>query len=110
MQVAGRAGRADKPGRVLIQTAFPDHPMIRYLPRHAYAGYAHTLLAERKQRGRPPGTRRGLLRAEAATMEAALAFLQHAAARAPDTAGVSPMARVANLERAQLLLRSAQRR
>lgn len=116
MQVAGRAGRADKPGRVLIQTAFPDHPLFRYLQRHDYAGYAHTLLAERKQLDLPPFTRQVLLRAEATTMEAALAFLQHAAARAPGTAGVSvfdatpaPMARVANLERAQLLIQSAQR-
>ena len=116
MQVAGRAGRADKPGRVLIQTAFPDHPLFRYLQRHDYAGYARVLLAERKQLELPPYTRQVLLRAEAPTMEAALAFLQRAAALAPEYAGVSmfsatpaPMARVANLERAQLLIQSAQR-
>jgi primosomal protein N' (replication factor Y) len=116
MQVAGRAGRADKPGRVLIQTAFPDHPLFRYLQRHDFAGYAHALLAERRQLDLPPFTRQILLRAEAPTMEAALAFLQRAAALAPDTADVSvfsatpaPMARVANLERAQLLIQSASR-
>ncbi len=116
MQVAGRAGRADKPGRVLIQTAFPDHPLFRALQRHDYAGYARELLAERRQLELPPYTRQVLLRAEATTMDAALAFLQRAAARVPDTAGVmvfnplpAPMARVANLERAQLLLQSASR-
>lgn len=117
MQVAGRAGRADKPGRVLIQTAFPDHPLFRYLQRHDYAGYAHELLAERRQLELPPTTRQVLLRTEATTMDAALAFLRQAAARVPDTPGVSvfnplpaPMARVAKLERAQLLLQSTSRR
>jgi primosomal protein N' (replication factor Y) len=116
MQVAGRAGRADKPGRVLIQTAFPDHPLFRYLQRHDYAGYARELLAERRQLDLPPYTRQVLLRAEATTMAAALAFLQRAAALAPEHPQVSvfgatpaPMARVANLERAQLLIQSAQR-
>jgi len=116
MQVAGRAGRADKPGRVLIQTAFPDHPLFRYLQRHDYAGYARTLLAERRQLDLPPFTRQVLLRAEATAMDAALAFLQRAAALAPDMAAVSvfgatpaAMARVANLERAQLLIQSTSR-
>ncbi len=116
MQVAGRAGRADKPGRVLIQTAFPDHPLFRYLQRHDYAGYARELLAERRQLELPPFTRQVLLRAEATTMDAALAFLKRASALAPDQPEVSvfgatpaPMARVANLERAQLLIQSPQR-
>jgi primosomal protein N' (replication factor Y) len=104
MQVAGRAGRADKPGRVLIQTAFPDHPLFRYLQRHDYSAYARELLAERKQLELPPFTRQVLLRAEATTMDAALAFLHRAAALAP-----APMARVANLERAQLLIQSTSR-
>ncbi|MDO9221213.1 MAG: primosomal protein N', partial [Thiobacillus sp.] len=116
MQVAGRAGRADKPGRVLIQTAFPDHPLFRYLQRHDYPGYARILLAERKQLDLPPLTRQVLLRAEAPSMSAALAFLQQAARIAPEhpqisvfTAVPAPMARVANLERAQLLIQSSSR-
>ncbi|MFO7542130.1 MAG: primosomal protein N' [Thiobacillus sp.] len=116
MQVSGRAGRADKPGRVVIQTAFPDHPLFRYLQRHDYPGYARDLLAERKQLELPPFTRQVLLRAEAKTMDAALAFLHRAAALAPEMTEVSvfgatpaPMARVANLERAQLLIQSANR-
>jgi primosomal protein N' (replication factor Y) len=117
MQVAGRAGRANKPGRVLIQTAFPDHPLFRYLQRHDYPGYARMLLAERKQLDLPPLTRQVLLRAEAPSMSAALAFLQQAARVAPEhpqisvfTAVPAPMARVANLERAQLLIQSSSRR
>ncbi len=116
MQVAGRAGRADKPGRVVIQTAFPDHPLFRYLQRHDYPGYARELLAERRQLELPPYTRQVLLRAEAKSMDAALAFLQRAATLAPGIPEVSvfgatpaPMARVANLERAQLLVQSANR-
>jgi primosomal protein N' (replication factor Y) (superfamily II helicase) len=116
MQVAGRAGRADKPGRVLIQTAFPDHPLFRFLQRHDYAGYARALLAERRQLDLPPYTRQVLLRAEAPKMEAALDFLRQAARLAPQHPDVSlftpvpaPMARVANLERAQLLIQSASR-
>ncbi|OYX33474.1 MAG: primosomal protein N' [Hydrogenophilales bacterium 32-62-9] len=116
MQVAGRAGRADKPGRVLIQTAFPDHPLFRYLQQHDYSGYARLLLAERKQLDLPPVTRQVLLRAEAESMTAALTFLQQAARIAPAHPQVSmfaavpaPMARVANLERAQLLIQSCSR-
>ncbi|OJZ18528.1 MAG: primosomal protein N' [Thiobacillus sp. 65-29] len=116
MQVAGRAGRAEKPGRVLIQTAFPDHPLFRFLQQHDYAGYARTLLAERRRLDLPPFTRQVLLRAEAPAMDAALAFLRRAAADAPDAARIrvftptpAPMARVANLERAQLLVQSASR-
>ena len=116
MQVSGRAGRADKPGRVLIQTAFPEHPLFRYLQRHDYSGYARALLTERRQLDLPPFTRQVLLRAEAPTMDAALAFLLRAAALAPERADVSvfaatpaPMARVANLERAQLLIQSTRR-
>jgi primosomal protein N' (replication factor Y) (superfamily II helicase) len=116
MQVAGRAGRADKPGRVLIQTAFPEHPLFRFLQRHDYAGYARVLLAERRQLDLPPYTRQVLLRAEAPKMEAALDFLRQAARLAPQHPDVSlftpvpaPMARVANLERAQLLIQSASR-
>lgn len=116
MQVAGRAGRADKPGRVLIQTAFPDHPLFRYLQRHDYPGHARELLAERKQLDLPPFTRQALLRAEAPGMDAALAFLRRAAALLPAHPDLAvfaptpaPMARVANLERAQLLIQSAQR-
>ena len=116
MQVSGRAGRADKPGRVLIQTAFPDHPLFRYLQRHDYPGYARELLAERRALELPPYSRQALLRAEAKTLDAALTFLRRAAALVPAHPDIAvfdatpaPMARVAALERAQLLIQSANR-
>jgi primosomal protein N' (replication factor Y) len=116
MQVAGRAGRADKPGRVLVQTAFPEHALFRHLLRHDYTGFADALLAERKKLELPPFTRQALLRAEAPQMVTALGFLHSARALASGYAQVSvfdptpaPMARVAGLERGQLLVQSKSR-
>ncbi|UJP01004.1 MAG: primosomal protein N', partial [Nitrosomonas sp.] len=54
MQVAGRAGRANVAGHVLIQTEFPDHPLYQSLQQHDYDALAQTLLAERKMAGFPP--------------------------------------------------------
>jgi primosomal protein N' (replication factor Y) len=116
IQVAGRAGRADKPGRVLVQTAFPDHPLFRHLQRHDYPAFARELLAERRRLDLPPFSRQALVRAEAVHMDAAMAFLRAAAGVAPAVDGVrvfdptpAPMARVASLHRAQLLVQSASR-
>ncbi len=116
MQVAGRAGRADKPGRVLVQTAFPEHPLFRHLLRHDYAAFARELLDERRKLDLPPYTRQALLRAEAPQMSAAMTYLHSAVQAAPDIPQVrvfdptpAPMARVAGLERAQLLIQSASR-
>jgi primosomal protein N' (replication factor Y) len=116
MQVSGRAGRADKPGRVLVQTAFPEHPLFRHLLRHDYAAFAVELLAERRKLDLPPITRQALLRAEAPQMTAAMAYLRSAVQAAPAMSQVSvfdptpaPMARVAGLERAQLLIQSTSR-
>jgi primosomal protein N' (replication factor Y) len=53
-QVAGRAGRADIPGEVILQTRNPDHPAIRYATAHDYEGFAEEALAERRQFGYPP--------------------------------------------------------
>ncbi len=118
MQVAGRAGRADLKGEVLIQTQYPDHPLFTALARHDYPGFATTLLKEREQAGFPPYAFQAMLRAEAPHMADAIAFL--ATARAlPEAAqeGIvlydpvpMHMARLANLERAQLLVESPSRR
>ena len=116
MQVSGRAGRADKPGRVLVQTAFPEHPLFRHLLRHDYAAFAVELLAERRKLELPPYTRQALLRAEAPQMAAAMTYLRSAVQATPEIPQISvfdptpaPMARVAGLERAQLLIQSASR-
>ncbi|MDR2637105.1 MAG: primosomal protein N', partial [Zoogloeaceae bacterium] len=80
MQVAGRAGRADLPGEVLIQSETPQHPLYQAVVTHDYPGYARRLLDERRQAGFPPYAYQALLRAEAPQMESALAFLKEAAA------------------------------
>ena len=53
-QVAGRAGRADLQGEVILQTRNPDHPAIRHATAHDYEGFAEEALAERRQFGYPP--------------------------------------------------------
>lgn len=116
LQVGGRAGRAAIKGEVLVQTAFPQHPLFTALQHGDYAQFAHTALAERKQAGLPPYTFQAMLRAEAATLEGALKFLRAAAALAPVATQVQVydpvpalMARLAGKERAQLLIESRSR-
>ena len=119
MQVAGRAGRADRPGEVLLQTQFPDHPLYAALVRHDYPAFAATQLKERQQAGFPPYAHQAMLRAEALSMAESLSFL--AAARACPESEADPLvifydpvpmrlARRASLERAQLLVESPSRR
>ena len=119
MQVAGRAGRAELPGEVLIQTQFPDHPLYAALVRHDYAAFAEAQLKEREQAGFPPYTFQAMLRAESPQMAEAVAFLATArawppAADYPEVMLYDPvpmrLARRANLERAQLLAESPSRR
>jgi len=118
MQVSGRAGRAELPGRVMIQTQYPDHPLYAALVRHDYPGYAATLLEERQQAGFPPYAFQAMLRAEAPEMSMAIDFLNAASAAAPtadhrDVMVYDPvpmrLARLASLERGQLLVESFSR-
>ena len=119
MQVSGRAGRADKPGEVLIQTWHPDHPLFAALQRHDFHGFAEFALNERRETGYPPYSHLALLRAESPTPGAALEFLQEArtlAVRLSPGEGVqilqpmaAPMERRAGRYRAQLLVQSNQR-
>ena len=53
-QVAGRAGRADLRGEVLLQTRNPDHPALRHATQHDYAGFVEEELPTRRQFGYPP--------------------------------------------------------
>ncbi|CAH1905589.1 Primosomal protein N' [Candidatus Nitrotoga sp. HW29] len=118
VQVAGRAGRANKPGEVLIQTAFPDHPLFRALREHDYDTWAKTLLAERQSAGFPPYMYQAMLRAEAKNETHMYTFLQQARdaaiklAMPVDIYGVVPaaMPRRANHFLAQLLVQSAARK
>jgi primosomal protein N' (replication factor Y) (superfamily II helicase) len=115
-QVAGRAGRREQPGEVLIQTRYPGHPLFAALRSHDFAGFAAAQLAERKAAGFPPFVHEAALRAEAPKLEAALAFLRETAAmvHAPDEVRVFDpvphlLTRRADLERAQLVMQSASR-
>ncbi|HJW25791.1 MAG TPA: primosomal protein N' [Rhodocyclaceae bacterium] len=119
MQVAGRAGRAELKGEVLIQTQYPDHPLYGALVAHDYPSYAATLLKEREQAGFPPYAYQAMLRAEAPQMADSIAFLAAArelpvAQEHPDIALYDPvpmhLSRLANLERGQLLAESPSRR
>ncbi|HEX7952271.1 MAG TPA: primosomal protein N', partial [Burkholderiales bacterium] len=82
MQVAGRAGRADLPGEVLVQTQFPDHPLYQALVRQDYRSFADELLDERRRAGFPPFVYQALLRAESQSESALMDFLGYASTRA----------------------------
>jgi len=117
-QVSGRAGRADKPGEVLVQTAFPDHPLFRALRAHDYDAWAQILLKEREQAGFPPFVFQVLLRAEGKQEGEVYAFLKRAREAAMalslpvEVYGVvaATMAKRANHFRAQLLVQSDTRK
>ncbi|MFN3918740.1 MAG: primosomal protein N', partial [Methylohalobius sp.] len=118
MQVAGRAGRSEKPGQVLIQTRHPDHPLLTALLEGGYPAFARQALAERRQAGLPPYSYQALLRAEAHQPQLPERFLDQAAAltRAMADATVqvlgpapAPMPRRAGRHRAQLLLQATKR-
>lgn len=84
VQVAGRAGRGERAGEVLIQTEFPDHPLLLSLLAEGYDGFARAALTERSQASWPPFSRLAAVRDSAATAEAALAFLTEARKAAED--------------------------
>jgi primosomal protein N' (replication factor Y) len=122
VQVAGRAGRGDAPGRVLVQTYNPNHPAVVFASSHDVGGFVERELADRKELGYPPFTRVGLVRtdavAEAQARHAceALARVAHeAASRAQARVDVlgpapAPLARLRNRYRYRLMLRSMDRR
>ena len=56
-QVVGRAGRAHKQGKVLIQTSDPDHPVIERVVKHDYKGFYDQEIADREKFGYPPFTK-----------------------------------------------------
>ena len=116
VQVAGRAGRADRPGEVLIQTEYPDHPLLTLLLNGGYEAFASGALDEREQCQWPPFARIALLRAEAASMRVPLEFLEAAlrAGRKQNVRGVkllgpapATMERRAGRHRAQLLVHAS---
>ena len=118
VQVAGRAGRSDRPGRVIIQTHHPNHPLLQALIRSGYVAFAEAALAERREACLPPFSNLALLRAEAVGQRAVFDFLERARAVALaqrlDNVVVSspvpaPMERRAGRFRGQLLVEATER-
>lgn len=121
MQVAGRAGRHREGATVLVQTDFPDQAVYQALLQHDYDLFADHELRQREAVGLPPYAYLALITAEAKSIDAALAFLQQAKAWAqhPEMPGGDQVVlydavplrivRVANVERAQLLIESQRR-
>jgi len=117
LQVSGRAGRADKPGQVLIQTWHPEHPLFEALSRHDYESFADYLLGERQAQQYPPYAHLALLRAESPAPGAPLLFLSLARKLAGAPEGMTlfdplpaPMERRAGRYRAQLLVQAVERK
>jgi primosomal protein N' (replication factor Y) len=120
VQVAGRAGRADKPGEVLIQTFHPDNPAFTALAHHDYREFGNYALSERQAAQYPPFAHLALLRAESPKPDAALAFLRAAHGHAERLVEAelvhlmdpvpSPMERRAGRYRAQLLVQAGERK
>ena len=117
MQVSGRAGRADLPGEVLVQTEFPDHPIYEALAAQDFERFGQSLLEERRRAGFPPFMYQAVLRAEAHAQADVDAFFAAAARSAEHHAqGVevydavpAAIARIAGRSRAQLLVQSDSR-
>jgi primosomal protein N' (replication factor Y) len=118
VQVAGRAGRADRPGEVLIQTDFPYHPLYAAVARHDHDAFAANELEERRRAGFPPFGHLAILRAESKKAGEALDFLREAGRLARRAARdevevydavPAPLERKAGFERAQLLVRAGNR-
>lgn len=123
MQVAGRAGRHQGQGQVLVQTGYPDQPVYRALCQHDYPGFAQSTLEERRTAQLPPYVYQALLTAQARELNTAIDFLQHGRDVAQAWLDTQPapehitlfdpvplrVTRVAQVCRAQLLVESASR-
>ena len=119
VQVAGRAGREQAPGTVLIQTHDPEHPLLQAVVTQGYDAFAEAALQERALLGLPPFGPLALLRAEAPQWapverfltEAKAALLDAPGAEAQSTLGPirAPMARRSGRFRGQLLLQGTER-
>jgi primosomal protein N' (replication factor Y) len=115
VQVSGRAGRAERPGEVLIQTEYPEHPLLAQLISGGYDAFAAAALEERRAARWPPFSRIAVVRAEAARREAPAEFLERAREIAASFAttevevlgpATAPMERRAGMYRAQLLMQA----
>ncbi len=117
VQVAGRAGRAERPGEVVLQTHLPEHPVLQRLIHDGYARFAEMALQERRAAGLPPWRLLAVLRAESPKREAPQALLARVAEASASAADAevwgpapAPMERRAGRWRAQLLVLATRRR
>lgn len=120
LQVSGRAGRAARPGRVLIQTRHPEHPLMQILTQQGYGAFSKEALAERRLALLPPFSHQVLIRAESTKASDPIEFLHRAAAVGKSLNGAdqielwgpvpAPMERRAGRIRAHLLVQSSQRK
>ncbi|MEJ2396790.1 MAG: primosomal protein N' [Gammaproteobacteria bacterium] len=117
LQVAGRAGRAEQAGEVIIQTHHPDHPLLQTLIVAGYNAFARELLKEREAAALPPFTSMALFRAEAVDRQAPLAYLEQVRRLLQQEGSQvqlfgpmpAPMEKRAGRFRAQLVVLAAQR-
>jgi primosomal protein N' (replication factor Y) (superfamily II helicase) len=117
VQVSGRAGRAEKPGKVILQTRHPEHQLLNTLIRDGYRSFANIALAERKEAHLPPYSYHALLRAQAGNPNLPQVFLQAVVAMAKTCKSAAqilgpvaaPMEKRAGLYRYQLLFQSSKR-
>ena len=118
VQVSGRAGRANKPGRVIMQTRQPEHPLLTTLISQGYSSFAKTALAERKEALLPPFSYQALIRVQAQDAQMPKMFLDAVAELARGLSKgqahilgpvAAPMAKRAGLYRYQLLFQSSKR-
>lgn len=117
-QVAGRAGRRDKPGQVLLQTHYPDHPLYHFLSKHNFDGFVNYTFKERKSHNLPPFSFYALVKMSSAheiKLKKAMSELQIICKRIPHKevtifpAVQAVMYKLHNKFRAQLLISSNSR-
>jgi primosomal protein N' (replication factor Y) (superfamily II helicase) len=116
LQVAGRAGRMEKLGKVMIQTYYPDHPLLQTLLKEGYSSFAKKLLQERSDATLPPYAYFALMRAEAHQLSNATQFLHEIRNKVIEQPHIqvsgpfpSALARRAGFYRAQLIIQAQQR-
>ena len=117
-QVAGRAGRGDRPGRIVVQTYCPEHPAIQFLRNHDYEGFVRDELARRESASYPPFSRMIALRLDGRHEASVRAAATDAAARARAQGGAAvqvlgpaeaPIARLRGRSRYQIWLAGTDR-
>jgi primosomal protein N' (replication factor Y) len=119
VQVAGRAGRGDLPGKVLVQTYDPDHPAIVFAATHDVDGFLEREIEGRRELGYPPFSRIALVRVEAiheadakSASDALSVVARRVAAGGVEVLGPAPapLARLRNRFRYRIMLRGKDRR